>query len=404
MASENIDDGNPGADRITFELEHLGVDPSGQLLVSGRWFGVRGRRFVRPTLTLKVRSDGSQRRALADLEHKPWAAEDGELWIAAFRIPVALDQAEQLELSVAPDVAVELTQSQARARGRRARTSQAPEARAPRIRTDPVPARPSASDREQEIERLRIRLTEAERAKDREYAKRQAADRTLEDERSEALRLRSEVAKLRADLDLAAMARTQLDATAAELDTTRVQARESAERLQNATHALDEHRAEVERLRTRVTASEATVERLSQARETEERHAAEEAEARRRVRKEESRRRPRDEDARSGVREQETRRQPRGDETATLPVQRADPADRGSVGQEPTESHPAGTARRGRSSAPNRADALYVRPERPLNPSLRSRRWLGRLMTLIVMAAVVAAIVLVIHSQVHSLP
>ena len=233
-------------------------------------------------------------------------------------------------------------------------------------------ARPSASDREQEIERLRIRLTEAERAKDREYAKRQSADQALEDERSEALRLRSEVAKLRADLDLAAMARTQLDATAAELDTTRVRARESAERLQNATHALDEQRAEVERLRTRVTASEATVERLTQARETEERHAAEEAQARRRVREEESRRRPRDEDARRGGREPETRRQPRGDETAKLPVQRA--------------------------------DALYVRPERPLNPSLRSRRWLGRLMTLIVMAAVVAAIVLVIHSQVHSLP
>src|SRR5213078_2040119 len=108
MATQKPDEATANSDRITFELERLKLEGADQLVVSGRWFGVRGRRFVRPTLTLTMRSDGSERRALADLEHKPWAAEDGELWIATFRIPVALDQAAQLELSVAPNVAVQL--------------------------------------------------------------------------------------------------------------------------------------------------------------------------------------------------------------------------------------------------------------------------------------------------------
>src|SRR5947207_1733411 len=106
-AARNRDETTVNPDRITFELERLKLEGKHQLVVRGRWFGVRGRRFMRPTLTLISRSDGRERRALADLEHKPWAAEDGELWIAAFRIPVALDEAAQLELSVAPDVAIE---------------------------------------------------------------------------------------------------------------------------------------------------------------------------------------------------------------------------------------------------------------------------------------------------------
>jgi hypothetical protein len=408
MASQNTDDATAGADRITFELEHLGMD-SGRLLVSGRWYGVRGRRFVRPTLILRVRADGSERRALADLDHKPWAAQDGELWIAAFRIPVALEETAELELSVAPDVAVELTEAQATARGRRARTSRAADARAPRIRTDPVPARPSAQDREQEIDRLRIRLTEAQRAYEREQAKRQAADQALEDERSEALRLRSEVGSLRAELDLAATVRTELDATAAELDATRRESRESGERLQSTIRALDQQRAEAEQLQMRLTASEATVERITQARETEERMAAEErreaeerraAEQRRAVeeqrqareeqtrrqtrersaarvsRDEPTRRPPSEERTRRLAREGKTERQPGGDETAKLPAQ-------------PTEG--------------KRPDAAYPRPDRPLNPSLRSRRWLGRIVALIVMIGVIAAIVIVIHSAMPSL-
>jgi len=94
-----------GAGSVTFEVERF--EPrGGQLVLSGRWFGLGGRRFVRPTLVLGT--DGDRRRALADLEHKPWAASDGELWEATF--PYQRDGGEPrlIELTVAPDVTVML--------------------------------------------------------------------------------------------------------------------------------------------------------------------------------------------------------------------------------------------------------------------------------------------------------
>ncbi len=65
-------------------MERIDASTSGRVEVAGRWFGVRGRRFVRPALTIS-RKDG-ELRALADLEDKPWAAEDGEVWQAAFSV------------------------------------------------------------------------------------------------------------------------------------------------------------------------------------------------------------------------------------------------------------------------------------------------------------------------------
>ena len=65
-----------------FELDRFQWSEDGRLEVEGRWFGVRGRRFVRPVLTLQVA--GGRRRLLAVLEHKPWAADEGAAWIAAF--------------------------------------------------------------------------------------------------------------------------------------------------------------------------------------------------------------------------------------------------------------------------------------------------------------------------------
>lgn len=89
---------------IIFELERF-ERTNGQLTLSGRWFGVRGRRFVRPTLTLA--REGERVRALADLDDKPWAAEDGEPWRASF--PWGEDgRVEEPELSVAPDITVQL--------------------------------------------------------------------------------------------------------------------------------------------------------------------------------------------------------------------------------------------------------------------------------------------------------
>lgn len=90
---------------ISFELERFErVD--GRLELRGRWYGVRGLRFMRPTLTLAF-DDGSTARALADLEHKPWAPFDGEPWQAAFASP-AQDGALDAELAVSPGIAIPL--------------------------------------------------------------------------------------------------------------------------------------------------------------------------------------------------------------------------------------------------------------------------------------------------------
>src|SRR5260370_88522 len=71
--------------------------------VSGRWFGARGRRFARPSLT--VSADGATRRSLAVLEHKPWAPSEGETWVAAFpwEAAAAADVVDA-QLAVAPDI------------------------------------------------------------------------------------------------------------------------------------------------------------------------------------------------------------------------------------------------------------------------------------------------------------
>ena len=52
----------------SFDLERLEAGDDA-IVVKGRWSGVRGMRFVRPTLTI------GSRRLLATLEHKPWAPE-----------------------------------------------------------------------------------------------------------------------------------------------------------------------------------------------------------------------------------------------------------------------------------------------------------------------------------------
>ena len=67
---------------VTFEVERFEW-VGDRLEVTGRWYGLRGHRFVRPVLVVQAAGD-EQRRLLALLDHKPWAAEDGDEWIAAF--------------------------------------------------------------------------------------------------------------------------------------------------------------------------------------------------------------------------------------------------------------------------------------------------------------------------------
>jgi hypothetical protein len=104
-AVRDLTQGGPTAD-VAFEVERVEWPTPDRLEVVGRWFGVRGRRFIRPTLQVDV--DGEQRRMLAVLDHKPWAVEDGQDWIAAFDWrgePVDLAGSE---LTVGPNIAVEL--------------------------------------------------------------------------------------------------------------------------------------------------------------------------------------------------------------------------------------------------------------------------------------------------------
>ena len=90
---------------VAFELDRFELE-AGSLAVEGRWFGVRGRRFVRPSLS-RAGAGGSD-RVLAGLEHKPWPAEDGEPWEAAFPWPGQVPKGIEFELVVAPDICIRL--------------------------------------------------------------------------------------------------------------------------------------------------------------------------------------------------------------------------------------------------------------------------------------------------------
>src|SRR5438552_1784115 len=89
---------------VAFELERFEWGDE-RIEVEGRWVGVRGRRFVRPTLTL--RGDEADRRMLALLEHKPWDPSDAP-WMAAFAWEGEESGFDEAELAVAPGLEVVL--------------------------------------------------------------------------------------------------------------------------------------------------------------------------------------------------------------------------------------------------------------------------------------------------------
>lgn len=75
----------------------------GELVVTGRWSGVRGVRFVRPTLT---GPDGA--RLLASLDDKPWAADEGTEWRAAFPREEPPTRGATFELAVGGGIVIEV--------------------------------------------------------------------------------------------------------------------------------------------------------------------------------------------------------------------------------------------------------------------------------------------------------
>jgi hypothetical protein len=92
---------------VRFELERFEVTGD-RLEISGRWFGVRGMRFVRPSLLL--RSPDGERPLLALLEHKPWAAIDGAPWLAAFPWRGGEADPARARLAVAQNIVVPLAE------------------------------------------------------------------------------------------------------------------------------------------------------------------------------------------------------------------------------------------------------------------------------------------------------
>ena len=257
----------PEPERITFEVERIAFGETGHLEVTGRWYGVRGRRFMRPTLTFKHRSQGNEQRALADLEHKPWAAEDGDEWTAAFPLEVKLEDTAEMELAVAPDITVPLAGGEGATEPgphRAVKTvTAAPQARSPRIRADPVRGRPR--EHSPELQRLRERLTVAEESTERERAKREAVGQALEDERRAGRRLRAELGRVRAELELAGAVQRELDSASTALDALRSQARDTGRRLESTAHELEVQRSTADRLGRKLAEAEAAVERLTAA-------------------------------------------------------------------------------------------------------------------------------------------
>src|SRR3954463_3703655 len=91
---------------LSFELDGFEWAGEERLEVTGRWFGVRGRRFVRPTLTL--RASGRRRRMIAPLDHQPRAAAEEAHSTAALAWRGPPEDIAGARLEVAPDVVLEL--------------------------------------------------------------------------------------------------------------------------------------------------------------------------------------------------------------------------------------------------------------------------------------------------------
>jgi hypothetical protein len=102
--------GSPAAETAlesaVLEVERFEWTTPDRIELTGVWSGVRGRRFIRPTLVLFA--DGERRRLLALLEHKPWSADDGADWTAAFAWDGEPVKADRAELHVATGIDLEL--------------------------------------------------------------------------------------------------------------------------------------------------------------------------------------------------------------------------------------------------------------------------------------------------------
>ncbi|HWD66043.1 MAG TPA: hypothetical protein VG405_12815 [Solirubrobacteraceae bacterium] len=230
QATESVSTGG----RVAFQVDQLEFRAGDRCEVRGRWSGVRGRRFMRPALT--VVADGRRIRLLADLEHKPWAAEEGAPWMAEFPCEFDRSAIQEVELTVAPDITVELpialaTRSGAKRTRAKPAVAQAP-ARAPVTVAPPAgPAEPpDAEPTPDQTTRRRLTELQEERRRLSDEVEQLTGERAAAEARASELsarldRLISEREELRAThaqaLARSQEARVARDRMAAELENLR---------------------------------------------------------------------------------------------------------------------------------------------------------------------------------------
>ena len=244
---------------IAFELERYEFKGDDRVEISGRWSGVRGRRFIRPTLTVMTGGRGS--RALADLEHKPWAPEEGKLWMAAFSCTVEDATALEAELNVAPDITITLpAPSGATATGAKRAKRERP-GREPRVRREllerPAPQRRTAARPSQEST-ARRELAAVKTTMDAAIADK---ERLLHESDAEKERLQAELAASKTEL---AQLSARVEELTAELDRA-VAARKSAvaardQALETSQRSLAERNTAVQAREQAVAARDAAIE------------------------------------------------------------------------------------------------------------------------------------------------
>lgn len=154
-------------------------------------------------------------RVLAEPEDGPWAAHDGQPWLAAFACEVDPEQVEQVELSMASDVTVALRRpgrpmaraGDVLAAGRSTRAAQPKRKRGPQRRAADIALAAAA-------QQLTAELSAARQALALERERRASLEHALDDERAIVAQLRARLETVEAQL-AAAVITAAVEAAAA---------------------------------------------------------------------------------------------------------------------------------------------------------------------------------------------
>ena len=238
--------------RIEFALDSFDL-ADGRLVVAGRWYGVTGRRLVRPVLEV----DG-KRRVIAVLDHKPWPAIEGAEWLAAFPHD---GPAGPSRLQVAPDIAVELPPAGPEAgdgRPRLARIARVAETPKPKPKAKAEPERAPARRKSAEREPIDAELEEMRKQKDDACAETERLRSELDQTKREVERLSEELRHAHTDTD---RLRTEVGHARAELNTVKAGQDQTQAKAQSVEADAARLRTDAQRARAERDAAKAELER-----------------------------------------------------------------------------------------------------------------------------------------------